>query len=104
VPCPDPDALELFEEDDRVIVGGLLDLWPSPSSAPYHKHRKARIRAIQRQLDHNGRACRWCGDMIPLERPADAEFAARDAGTELTGSAVRTKKQRRCRWLRQSKS
>ena len=75
MPPIDPNALKLQQyEGGRLQVFALLDLWPYPSSAPYHRHRTKRVVEIQRQLDTDGRACRWCGDMIPLHRPVTARY------------------------------
>ena len=70
MPAPDPDAIEIIEWE-----GGYSVLFPSwPNGCP--RTLAARAKAILRNLRRNGWRCMWCGDPVPTQRRADAEFCS----------------------------
>lgn len=78
MPGPTEDTLSLeFDDDGTATVFLLTDVWPYPNGTVYHKHRYQRAREVQRQLNKDGRACKWCGEMIPLMRPTTTLYCTK---------------------------
>jgi hypothetical protein len=88
MPHPDPNGLDLEENDDgswRVTA----EVWPHGN----RRHRIARLVAVARNIRHGGWKCCRCGTEIALFKRADARFC----GEQCRKAAARWRREIRSR-------